>query len=288
MTNATKLLAATLVTLGLPGCGTMKSHFAAEVATAGLSSETAPGTVVTETDLLALPAPVQRYMRFMGVVGRPRDWSFQLNSKGRFRLKPEDGAWFDVETWQYNTRLDVARLFRMEGRMSGLLPVVARDTYVAGKGRMVGKLFDLVTVADGQGPEYDLGELVTYLNDAVLFAPSFLLGPEVTWSAIEADAFDVALTDRGRTVTARVLLDAEGGVRDFVTTDRYLEDPEDPKHPLVRGEWHTPVVGWQRVDGRALPTAGQGMWQLKQGPYVYAELNFAASGCEFNLPSGRP
>ncbi|HEY9855292.1 MAG TPA: DUF6544 family protein [Stenomitos sp.] len=274
-----------LLACGLTGCGTMKGHFVSEAASAGLATETAPSPVVTESDLAPLPPAAQRYLRYMGVLGRPRDWSFQLHGAGRFRLKPDDNAWFDVETWQYNTRLDVARLFRMEGRMSGVFPIVARDTYTAGKGRMLGKLFDLVTVADGQGPEFDTGELVTYLNDAVLFAPTFLLGPETAWSPVDEHSFDVALTDHGRTVKARVLLDDQGAVRDFVTSDRYLEDPDDPKHPLIRGEWHTPMEGWQRVDGRAIPTRGTGMWQLKSGPYTYAELTFGASDVTFNVPA---
>lgn len=278
-----KGIAVALAACGLAGCGTMRSHFAAEVATAGLEAQPPQqGPVVSDADLQPLPAAAQRYMRYMGAVGRPRDWSFVLQSRGRFRLKPEDSAWFDVETWQYNTRLDVARLFRMEGRMGGLLPVVARDTYVSGKGHMVGKLFDLVTVADGQGPELDTGELVTYLNDAVLFAPSFLLIPEVAWSDVDPDSFEVSLRDRGRTVTGRVVIDQNGAVRDFVTTDRFLEDPHDPKHPLIRAEWHTPVEGWQHVAGRAIPLKGKGVWQLKQGPYTYAELSFEPSSLDFN------
>jgi hypothetical protein len=265
----------------------MQEQFLSEVAGAGLASDAAAGPLVTEADLAPLPDAAQRYMRFMGVVGQPRDFSFRLNCTGRFRLKNEESAWFDVEIWQYNTRLDVARLFRMEGRMFGLLPVVARDTYQHGEGRMVGKLFDLITVADGHGPEFDLGELVTYLDDALLFAPSFLLGPETSWKAVDATAFDVSLSDHGRTVTARVLLDAQGAPRDVVTTDRYVEDPSDPKHPLIRGEWHTPVEGWQRLEGRAIPTAGKGVWHLKDGPYTYAELRFDPARISFNVPPGR-
>ena len=50
--------------------------------------------------------------------------------------------------------------------------MTGRDAYVHGHGRMHGKLAGLVTVADAAGPENDVSELVTYLNDAVFFAPS--------------------------------------------------------------------------------------------------------------------
>ena len=36
---------------------------------------------VTDEDA-SLPDPAQRYMRFMGVVGRPRDWSFRARLVG--------------------------------------------------------------------------------------------------------------------------------------------------------------------------------------------------------------
>lgn len=66
-----------------------------------------------------------------------------------------------------------------------------------GRGRMHGRLLGLVTVADGSGPEYDASELVTLLNDAVIFAPSMLLRLPVSWSAASDRSFDVALADRG-------------------------------------------------------------------------------------------
>ena len=44
-------------------------------------------------------------------------------------------------------------------------------------------------------------ELTTYLNDALFLAPTFLLGPQVRWAEVDADAFDVTLRDAGRTVS---------------------------------------------------------------------------------------
>lgn len=49
------------------------------------------------------------------------------------------------------------------------------DTYLRGRGPDAGKLLNVLTVADGQGPEYDVVELATWLNDAILVAHSLLL-----------------------------------------------------------------------------------------------------------------
>jgi len=50
---------------------------------------------------------------------------------------------------------------------------------------MHGKLLGLVTVARSEGSETDLSELATYLNDAVLMAPSMLLRPNTTFTAVD-------------------------------------------------------------------------------------------------------
>ena len=39
----------------------------------GLRASGGDPAIVTAADVDALPAPVARYMRFMGVIGRPRD-----------------------------------------------------------------------------------------------------------------------------------------------------------------------------------------------------------------------
>ena len=116
---------------------------------------------------------------------------------------------------------------------------------------MRGKLLGLVPVADGSGPEFDLGELVTWLNDAIMFAPSMLLGAHARFAATGSDdEFDVTVTDRGRTVTARVYLDTDGAPRDFGTEDRWAA----LSGGLVRARWTTPVSGCR--PGRRTTAAG--------------------------------
>src|SRR5262249_45911069 len=122
----------------------------------------------------------------------------------------------------------------------------ARDTYLRGRGRMLVKLLDLFTIEDGMGEEYDTGELVTYLNDAVMIAPSMLFVPDISFSPVDANSFDVSLTDHGRTVTARVIVDENGAPKDFSTTDRFCYDPKHP-NKLVRARWSTPMEGSELV-----------------------------------------
>ena len=190
-----------------------------EVRSAGLAAGGADPRPVAEEDIAGLPSTVRHYLRAMGVVHRPRDWSFLAHFTGRFRLKGQ-GAWMPAEVWQYNSAVDVARIFHMRIDFAGLVPMVGRDVYLRGKGVMHGKLLGLVTVARSEGWETDLSELTTYLNDAVLMAPSMLLRPTVSFTDVDDRSFDVALVDHGQTVTARVFLDDHGYPINFSTTDR--------------------------------------------------------------------
>jgi len=256
---------------------------AEESEAAGLPTGPIDDTPVEESELDGLPEPVRHYLRFMGVVGLARHWSFRAHLTGRFRLR-RGQRFMRCEAWQYNSALEIARIFHMRIDFAGFVPMVGCDVYLRGHGRMQGKLLGLVTVADGEGPEFDTGELTTYLNDAVMWAPSMLLGPATTWTGVDDRSFDVALTDAGRTVTARVFLDGRGAPRDFSTTDRYADLPGG----LVRSRWTTPVTGWTIDDGRAHPGHGSAIWHLPDGELPYGEFDFAPGAVEYNVAPGDP
>lgn len=229
-----------------------------------------------------LPEAVQLYLRFMGATAAARDASLLVEWSGRFRMHPRR-RWMKVDAIQYNTSVEVARYWKMRLRFGGVVPIIARDTYVHGKGRMVGRLFDLITVVDATGPELDTGELVTFLNDAILLAPSMLLDQRASWLAVDERSFDVTLTDGGRSVGGRVFLDERGAVRDFSTTDRFVQDPYDPKHRFVRTRWSTPIDGWRSVNGRQVLTGARAIWHLPQGDFTYAEMKPKPGSLAFNV-----
>lgn len=262
----------------------MRNKFLREVAAAGLPEGPGSDAVVTAADIEPLPEPARRYLRFMGVVGRPRDWSLRLSFVGRFRTKL-DGPWGACRTWQYNTRLDLARIFHIRIRLGGIVPVLARDTYLHGRGRMLVKVLDLLPVADASGLEFDIGELVTYFNDAVFWAPSMILGPETTWAPVAPDSFDVTLADGGRAVTARVFVDERGAPTDFSTTDRFCYDADDPKR-LARARWTTPIM-LEVANGRPVGARGQAMWHLPAGPKPYADFTLVPGTLAYNVAPGQ-
>ena len=263
------------------------TSFAKDLAAVRLPRLPGNDQVVGESELAAYAATIRRYFHFMGVVGRPRIWSFGCQWTGRFRRSAMD-PFRRCEAWQYNSSVDVARVFRLNIHYAPLISLIAHDTYVRGHGRMTGKLLDRFPVVDATGPELDTGELVTWLNDAILIAPSMLLTRHTRFVAVDDRTFDVALTDRGRTVTGRVHLDARGAPRDFSTHDRYVQEGGDTGGPFVKAEWRTPVDGWINIHGRSVPTTAAAVWMLSSGPLTYAEMALKHETLEYNVGPAEP
>jgi hypothetical protein len=262
----------------------LRRRFEAEVAALGLA-RSGVTSVVGPNDLVSLPESAVRFLRFMNVPGRPRDWSFRAGWEGRFRLRP-DAAWLPCEAWQYNSSVDVARVFHMQLTMAWVLPTMVRDTYVRGRARMLGRIFDRFAIVDAEGPELDMSELATYLNDAILFAPSMLLGPSAAWSAVDADTFRIALRHDDLMVTADVTIDDRGAPQLFTTDDRYVSDPFTKGHPLIRGRWTTPIDAWATDGERPVMIRGRAVWHLPGGTFEYADLRPIRAAIAYDVAPG--
>jgi hypothetical protein len=156
--------------------------------------------------------------------------------------------------------------------------MVGADTYLGGRGRMHGTLLGLVTVADGTGEPFDIGELTTWLNDACVLAPSMLLNDAVGWSPVDDRTFVVSIADGARVVSAEVVVDDRGAMVDFATNDRFCDVGREP----LRTRWTTPIDGWDAVDGRWLPTRAQAVWHPPQGHFAYVDGTFDPASFEWN------
>ena len=228
---------------------------------------------VTENRLDALPEPAQRWLRRAGVVGHPPVTNFRVRFDGRIRMKPGQG-WMPLVAWQLNTVDPIARIFQMRVDAAHVVPMFGTDSYVSGTGEMRGRLLGLVTVAEGRGEEFDLGELVTWLNDAVMLAPSMLLRPSVTWAEDDDRSFSVAVADGEHQVTARVVLGDDDLPVDFVTDDRWYAGTDPP----TRTRWRTPLEDWTATgDGLPVPGHGAAVWCFDDGEFTYIEGTFDRS-----------
>lgn len=251
------------------GPRSFRAAFEQERATAGAAARATPaGPVVADADLAALPPAVRRYLRLSGVVGAPRVREYRLTFRGRIRGGP-DSAWMPFTAEQYSTTSPPRRLFLMRARMFGL-PVEAFHRLADGHATMRVTLLGTFPLVDAYGEEMDRSESVTLFNDMCLLAPGTLLDPAIRWLESDAGSARAAFTHGAHTITATLLFDADGRLRDFVSDDRAAAAPDG--RSFTRMRFSTPIHTY-RTEGHAQRIVrGDGVWHATGGPYAYGEF----------------
>lgn len=235
--------------------------------------------VVTEEDLVDLPAPLAAYVRRSGAVGKPRVVNFHAEFHGRIRAGP-DQAWMRFTGKQVNTYGPrPQRAFIMDATRSGL-PVTVLHLFADTTATMRAKVLSLVTVVDASGPEMDRGETVTVFNDLVVLAPGAIVDAPVRWTAVDARHVRGDFTDGGQTVSAELTFDAEHDLVDFVSQDR-LRASEDGKS-FTQQRWSTPLAKHRVTHGRRVFGVGEGVWHPPQPDASFTYLEFHLDTITYN------
>jgi len=222
-------------------------------------------SIIIEDDLTALPAPVQRYLRYTGVIGKPRIKTVCLQYTGEFRMAA-DKPWMPMKASQVYTTNPPGFQWTASFKMGGIPLMYGRDTYKNGQGHMFGKLIGLFTIFDVQGEEMIQGSMLRYLQEMIWF-PSAFLNDYIRWLPVDDHCADVTFTDSNHSVTARLFFDDAGRLLTFIA-QRYRED----KGRYTLDTWSTPMTEYGRLAGLNLPVAGCGVWQLAGGDLAYIKL----------------
>ncbi|MBI5169205.1 MAG: hypothetical protein HZA61_06930 [Candidatus Eisenbacteria bacterium] len=224
--------------------------------------------LVREDELAHLPAPVRRYVAYTGAVGRAFPYEYRARFRGRIRGGP-DAPWMPIEVEQVSFTNPPARLFFLRATMMGL-PVIGLHRYVGAHATMDIRIAGVFPVMRARGPEMDVSETVTLLNDMAILAPGTLLDPAITWEAVSSDTTAATFTNAGHTVRARIVFDRSGRLTDFVSDDRLAASPDGRR--FARWRWSTPMRDYRHFGGPVLPSRGTARWHPPEGAYDYAEL----------------
>lgn len=234
------------------------------------------GTPVRETHLAPLPEPVRRYLRAAGVVGRPVPASVRARLHGRIRSAP-NAPWMPFRAEQHDVVGEGAsRLFYMTATRAGV-PLQGYHRLVADQASMTITAAALVPVLDMRGEVMTQSETVTLFNDMCVMAPAMLLDTRVHWQAVTRDPdrggveiVAARFTNRGRTVSARLFIDANGHLIDFDSDDRSAAAADGSGARPLR--WSTPLRAPRRFGQVWLMSAGEGRWHEGGGSWAYIEL----------------
>lgn len=222
----------------------------------------------TEADLEPLPAPVQKYLHYVGAVGKPKIQNFRAKSAGSMKTKM-DGDWLDITSRQYNFFDDPTRVFFIESTMFGV-PFDGLHLYVGPNATMQIKVASLFQVVDAKGPEMNQSETVTLFNDMCLFAPATLIDKNIQWEAIDALTVKAKFTNKGNTIVAWLYFNEKGELINFISDDRY-QSADGKTYKNYR--WSTPVKDYRDFGGRKVATYGEAIWHTPEGEFPYAKFN---------------
>ncbi len=232
--------------------------------------------VVSETDIQHLPDSVQKYLRYAGVIGKPKVNNFRLVFNGEMK-KNMGGKWMDISSEQYNFYGDYARLFLIKSSLYGI-PFDGLHKYIGNKATMQIKGVSLFQVVDAKGKEMDQSDTVTLFNDMCAFAPASLIDKNIQWEQVDPLTVKAKFTNANITITATLYFNEKGELINFISDDRYYtENGEKYKNY----KWSTPISKYKDFNGRKIPAYGEAIWHTPEGEFAYAR--FDLTEIEYNL-----
>jgi hypothetical protein len=219
--------------------------------------------ILTDADLEPLPLPVQRYLRYAGVVNKPRVTNVKIVFEGHMRERGKD--WFPFISEQYNFFDIPTRLFFMKAKISGV-QVPGYHAYRNGNASMQIKAFGLYPVVNLKENELNKAETVTLFNDMCLLAPATLIDKRIQWEAVDQRTAKAVFTTNGIRISAFLYFNEQGQLVNFISDDRYAV--ADRK----QYRFSTPVGNYQDWNGYNLCTYGEAIWHYPEGAFTYGKF----------------
>ena len=235
----------------------------------GVGVEPGSARPISDADLAPLPAPVQRYLRFAGVDGKPRTRSVHVRLTGRIR-GAADEPWKPFVADQHTTIEPPRRYFWMDAKRGGL-PVDVLHAYGADGASMRVRLLSLIPMVDQAGPILTKAETVTLLNEMAIYAPSTLVDASISWRALDDRSAEATFTNGPHTIRGVLVFDDEGALVDFWSDDRPSLAADGVT--LQPQRWSTPLRDYRQQGPFRLASRGEGRYAAPSGDYAYLELD---------------
>jgi hypothetical protein len=234
-------------------------------------SDALPTEILTEADLKPLPPSVQRYLRYAGVLNKPKVKNVRIVFDGKMRDKGKD--FFPFTSEQYNFFDEPTRLFFMKGQMFGIT-VPGYHRYSNAKATMDIRLFGLFQIVKQSGEIMNKTETVTLFNDMCLMAPGTLIDKRIQWQAIDNNSTKATFTNHGIAITATLYFNEPGQLIDFRSSDRTAISD------MKQYPFSTPVSDYTNMNGINVMKHGEAVWHYPDGKFTYGK--FVLKDIEYN------
>lgn len=228
--------------------------------------------LLNEKDIEHLPAPVQKYLRYAGVINKEKINNVKIVFDVEMREKGKD--WFKATSVQHNFFDEPTRLFFMKAKMFGMT-VPGYHRYVEAKATMDIRLFGLFPIVKESGDIMNKTETVTLFNDMCLMAPATLIDKRIKWETIDSLTTKAIFTNRGISISSILYFNETGQLINFTSDDRTAISD------MKQYRFSTPVKDYQNINGINVPTYGEAIWHYPDGEFVYGK--FSLKSIEYNL-----
>jgi len=229
-----------------------------------------PIELFTEKDLQPLPEPVQRYLRFAGVLDQPKVKNMRVVVTGQMR---ENGSrYFTFTSEQYNFFDEPTRLFFMKATMRSF-PVVAYCKCINGLALRDRRYFGLIPFVQEIDPDMNQSEMRALFNDMCLLAPASLVDKRIKWHPLDSDAVTATFTNHGVSVAATLNFNSQGQLLNFLSDDP-VEGGDKKPH-----RFSTPISSYKTIKGFNLFNQRESIWndtdeKLTDGTFTLADLSY--------------
>jgi hypothetical protein len=246
--------------------------FRADVKQQFLFNNNVTTNLLTEADLQPLPSPVQQYLRYAGVINKPKVKNMRVVMDVQMRQKGKD--FFSAVSVQYNFFNEPTRLFFMKAKMFGIT-VPGYHHYMQKKAVMDILISGLFPMVQMSGAEMNKAETVTLFNDMCLMAPATLIDTRIKWQSVDEKKAKAVFTNGNISINAILYFNEQGQLVNFTSGDRY---------DINGKQWipfSTPVHEYENYNGFNLFYKGDAVWHYPEGEFVYGK--FILKEIEYNL-----
>lgn len=226
---------------------------------------TQPG-IITEEDVMHLPAPVQRWITSTGIIGKPAIRSGYVKQTAFIKMKPDQETWYSANAIQYSVTEPPAFIWKVELDMMPVIKIKGRDKFIGGKGEMLIKMNSLINIVNEKGEKLDEGTIQRFLGELVWF-PSLALSPHITWEPIDEFSAQATMHYRGTSGDGTFYFDDEGNFTKFIAMRYMANEPDAMKYP-----WILTVDDYAIFEGIKVPSKVKATWELDHTDWTWLDL----------------
>jgi hypothetical protein len=232
-----------------------------------MAATAAPPAASPATELAELPAPVQRYFAFAGVLDHAPVRLAYMRHGGTFRASV-DGAWMPIVGEELFSVNPPGFVWKGVINMAPGVAVTARDYYIAPRGNMLIRALGLVTIDDAKGPAVDQGSMMRYFAEIAWLPTALLPGPHVQWKAIDDTTARLIVSDAEHREELTVAFDAEGWIVSITSPARTFKSGNVERV----APWGGVYSDYREVDGLQIPFSAEVIWHFPEGDLSYARF----------------